>query len=152
MKKLAIFIFGFSSQKEADLSGIFKDIVLEPLSKDKDLTVRHSDFSVPEVSFYDIITSQLRDLDKEVWDSEKAVLNIIHNTDDIMDSTNLRHISKFLGTYKDKLTINFFTNVSENQFKSLDFGVLPEVYSGTSAGIKLIANKMTKITTKILKG
>lgn len=151
MKKLAIFIFGFSSQKEADLSGMLKDIILEPLSKNKDLAIRHS-ISVPEVSFYDIIASQLRDLDKEVWDSEKAVLNIIHNTDDIMDSTNLRYISRFLGTYKDKLTINFFTNVSENQFKSLDFGVLPEVYSGTSAGIKLMANKMTKITTKILKG
>lgn len=106
--------------------------------------------STPQISFYDIISGNLKTY-AELIKKSRTVINIIHNTEDFLDNENKIFIGKFLQK-ANNCAINFFTNVSSNEIKALDFGVVASVYSPTSAGIQTMFSRMTDRTLNFLRG
>ncbi|HNC56672.1 MAG TPA: hypothetical protein PLP33_14575 [Leptospiraceae bacterium] len=105
---------------------------------------------IHDVSFYDIVSEVLKKNLSRIKESQ-TVIHIIHNTNDYIDTENKETINKIILQIS-KAQINFWTNISANENKALDFGVVAEVYSPTSAGIQTMISRMKDKTINFLKG
>lgn len=107
---------------------------------------------VPEVSFYEIIVKVLKEYAHLIRDY-RTIIHIIHNTNDFIDFEAKEYLAKFLASVdKKRFRLNFYTNCSENLHKALDFQVVGDVYSRTTAGIQLLVSAVLNKTLKFLRG
>ena len=107
---------------------------------------------IHSATFYDVITSILKEFRHKIKKS-KTQIHIIHNSEDQLDYGSKTALSSFLESPEAKFVeLNFYTTLSSNYGKALDFGVIPDVYSTTSAGAQLMVSAIVKKTAAFLKG
>jgi len=120
---------------------IVNNHVFEDIGSVPELKLRDSD-----KTFYDTITSTLKHIRSS--EDEEALVHIVDNTEDLIDSVNKNKINKFL--HNTKCKIFFHTTKCTNQLKALDFGTVPKVYSRTSAGLSKMSSDIMKTTLTFL--